>query len=181
MNICVYGAASNKIDKIYVEKTEQLGKHMARQSIGLVFGAGANGLMGACARGAYSENGKIIGIVPRFFTGDGIRFEKCTETIFTDTMRERKKLMEEMSCGFIIAPGGIGTLDEFFEIFTLQNLNQHQKAVAIYNINGFYDTMLKMLKELVEKGFLAEKAVERLIVSDDPEELIEKIKAFKYE
>ena len=89
--------------------------------------------------------------------------------------------MEEMSCGFIIAPGGIGTLDEFFEIFTLQNLNQHQKAVAIYNINGFYDTMLKMLRELVEKGFLAEKAVERLIVSDDPEELIEKIKAFKYE
>ena len=78
MNICVYGAASNKIDKIYIEKTEQLGKHMARQSIGLVFGAGANGLMGACARGAYSENGKIIGIVPRFFTGDGIRFEKCT-------------------------------------------------------------------------------------------------------
>ncbi|MBE6570666.1 MAG: TIGR00730 family Rossman fold protein [Ruminococcaceae bacterium] len=180
MNICVYGAASNKIDKVYVEKTEQLGKQMARQSIGLVFGAGANGLMGACARGVYSENGKIIGIVPRFFTGDGIRFEKCTETIFTDTMRERKKLMEEMSSAFIITPGGIGTLDEFFEIFTLQNLNQHQKAVAIYNICGFYDTMLQMLNELVEKGFLAQSAVDRLIVSDDPEDLLERIKEFQY-
>ncbi len=180
MNICVYGAASNKIDKIYIEKTEELGKYLAKNSIGLIFGAGANGLMGAAARGAFSEYGKIIGIVPRFFTGDGIRFEKCTETIFTDTMRERKKLMEEMSDAFIIAPGGIGTLDEFFEIFTLQNLNQHQKPVVIYNINGFYDTMLLMLKELVEKGFLAKNAVDRLIVSDSIDDIFLKIKEFKY-
>lgn len=180
MNICVYGAASNKIDKVYIEKTEELGKYMAQNGIGLIFGAGANGLMGAVARGAYSENGKIIGIVPRFFTGDGIRFEKCTELILTETMRERKKNMEELSDAFIITPGGIGTLDEFFEIFTLQNLKQHRKPVAIYNINGFYDTMLSFLRELVEKGFLAKEAVERIIVSDSLEEIISKIKGFEY-
>lgn len=181
MNICVYGAASNKIDKIYVEKTEELGKHLAKNSIGLIFGAGAGGLMGAAARGAFAENGKIIGIVPRFFTGDGIRFEDCTETIFTDTMRERKKLMEEMSDAFIIAPGGIGTLDEFFEIFTLQNLSQHKKPIAIFNISGFYDTLLLMLNEFVKKGFLAESAVNRLIVSDNIDDIFEKINNFKYE
>ena len=181
MNICVYGAASNNIDNIYIEKTEMLGAYMAQNNIGLVFGAGANGLMGAVARGVYSKSGKIIGIVPLFFNGDGIKFDKCTEMIFTETMRERKKNMEEYSDAFIITPGGIGTLDEFFEIFTLQNLNQHQKPIAIFNINGFYDEMLDMLDGLVQKGFLSPKAVKRLIVSQDIEEIFEKIKNFKYE
>ncbi len=180
MNICVYGAASNKIDKVYIEKTEELGKYLAKNSIGLIFGAGANGLMGAAARGALSENGKIIGIVPRFFTGDGIRFEKCTETIFTDTMRERKKLMEEMSDAFIVTPGGTGTLDEFIEILSLQNLNLHQKPIAVFNINGFYNSVLLMFDEMVEKGFLSKSTVDRLIVSDSIDEIFSKIKEFKY-
>ena len=180
MNICVYGAASNDIDKSYIEKTEELGRYMGKSSIGLVFGAGANGLMGAVARGVHSENGKIIGVIPRFFEGDGIRFEKCTEIIYTETMRERKRIMEDLSCAFIVVPGGTGTLHEFVEMFSLQNLNQHQKPIAVFNINGFYNTVLKMFDEMVEKGFLSESAVKRLIVTDNIEELFSKIKKFKY-
>jgi uncharacterized protein (TIGR00730 family) len=181
MNICVYGASSDSIDRIYIDKTEELGRIMARRGIGLVFGAGAQGLMGACARGAYEEKGNIIGIVPRFFSGDGIRFDKCTEIIYTDTMRERKKIMEEKSEAFIAAPGGIGTFDEFFEIFTLQNLGRHRKPVAVYNINGYYDGIISVLKKAVDGGFMKQKTIDRLIVSDDPADIIDKILKFKYE
>ena len=101
--------------------------------------------------------------------------------ILTKTMRERKQYMEEISDAFIVAPGGIGTLDEFFEIFTLQNLDQHRKPIALFNVNGFYEPMLTMLEALVEKGFLSPKAVSRLIVTDDIRVMLEKIKNFKYE
>ena len=180
MNICVYGAASELIDDIYKTKTYELGEYLADQNITMVFGAGACGVMGACARGVFAHSGKLIGIVPRFFTGDGIRFENCTETIFTETMRERKKLMEEMSDAFIVAPGGVGTFDEFFEIFTLQSLGRHKKPIAVYNVNGYYDPMLDMLKKSVEAKFIQEHTVDRLIVSDCPKDIIEKINSFKY-
>ena len=180
MTICVYGAASEKIDASFKEKTYELGKYLAKECISVVFGAGACGLMGACARGVRSVDGTLVGIVPKFFTGDGIRFDDCTETIFTDTMRERKKLMEDMSDAFIVTPGGIGTFDEFFEIFTLQNLDQHRKPIAIFNINNYYNPMLEWLRQTVESKFVSETAFNRLIISDSPEEILSKIKSFVY-
>lgn len=179
MNICVYGASSASIDPYYIEKTEALGRLMAQRGIGLVFGAGAQGLMGACARGVLSQGGTVVGVVPRFFTGDGVRFEQCTETVFTETLRERKKIMEDRSDAFIVTPGGIGTFDEFFEIFTLQNLGRHDKALAIYNLRGYYDGIFAFLKKVVDEGFMKQETVDRLIVSDDPETLLDEIAAFR--
>ena len=103
MNICVYGASSNAIDKKYIKACEKLGAEMARRSVGLVFGGGAAGAMGACARGEKSLNGKITGVAPSFFNVDGVLFEGCTDFITTETMRERKQTMEELSDGFIMA------------------------------------------------------------------------------
>ena len=180
MNICVYGAASNDIDKIYLDETYKLGAELAKRNIGLVFGAGANGVMGACARGAYSEKGKIIGVVPRFFNVDGVRFENCDEMIFTDDMRERKKIMEQRSDAFIVAPGGIGTFDEFFEILTLQNLARHKKPIVIFNVNGFYDGLLKFLYETSDAGFISKKAIERLIVTENISDIFDLISKFEY-
>lgn len=180
MNICVYGAASNKIDSIYFDKTYELGAELARRNIGLVFGGGANGVMGACARGAYSQNGTIIGIVPRFFDVDGVKFENCTEMIFTDDMRQRKKAMEEKSDAFIVAPGGIGTFDEFFEIFTLQNLERHKKPIVIFNVNGFYTGLIDYLSKIASEGFVSKMALERLIITDDINEIFERIENFIY-
>ena len=97
MRICVYGSSSDLIDKSYITAVEELGRKMAERKIGLVFGGGACGLMGAAARGVYSGKGEITGVAPTFFQVDGVLFEKCSEFIYTETMRERKKIMEERS------------------------------------------------------------------------------------
>lgn len=177
MNICVYGSASDNINKTFLQQTEILGKLIAKNGYGLVFGGGGAGVMGACARGAYSENGKIYGVVPSFFNVDGVLFDKCTETIYTETMRERKKTLEELSDVFVVAPGGIGTFDEFFEIFTLQNLKRHNKPIFILNILGYYDGILDTLQKAVDGKFLSKEALDRLIVTETPQELINKIKS----
>ena len=153
MNLCLYGASSENINEIYKKEVERLGRLMARQGHTLIFGGGASGLMGAAARGVYSENGKIIGVSPNFFNVDGILFDKCTELIYTETMRERKQIMEDMSDGFVVLPGGMGTYEEFFEILTLKQLGRHGKAIAIFNINGYFDKMIEFMEEAISEGF----------------------------
>lgn len=172
MNICLYGASSNEIDKSYIEKTEVLGKAIGKRGHSLVFGGGARGLMGAAARGVFSQKGRIIGIAPSFFNVDGVIYENCDEFIYTETMRERKQILEEKSDAFVAVPGGIGTFDELFEILTLRQLGQHNKPIAIYNINGYFDNLLKMLDTSVQQGFLTKSARELIPSFSDAEELI---------
>ena len=154
MNICLYGASSNAIAKSYINPTEELGAKIAERGHTLIYGGGAEGLMGAAARGAYSQGGKIIGIVPSFLNVDGILFDNCDEMIFTETMRERKQLLEEKSDAFIVTPGGVGTFDEFFEILTLKQLGRHSKPIAVFNINGYFDSLIEQLKNAVHKQFM---------------------------
>ena len=119
MKICVYGAASSEIDQSFIEAGKELGRKMVERGHSLVFGGGSNGMMGAVARGVDEANGNIIGIAPAFFEtegSEGISYKNCTEFIHTETMRERKRLLDEKSDAFVITPGGIGTFDEFFEI-----------------------------------------------------------------
>lgn len=167
MRICVYGAASDEIDRSYLEAGEKLGREMSRRSHSLIFGGGAKGMMGAVARGMSENNGYLKGIVPHFFNVDGALYEKCNEMIKTQTMRERKKLMEESSDAFIVTPGGIGTFEEFFEILTLRSLDRHKKPIAILNTNGYYNDLLNFLKNGVEQNFLREGNLELFFVSDD--------------
>lgn len=167
MRICVYGAASDEIDRSYLEAGEKLGREMSRRSHSLIFGGGAKGMMGAVARGMSENNGYLKGIVPHFFNVDGALYEKCNEMIKTQTMRERKKLMEESSDAFIVTPGGIGTFEEFFEILTLRSLDRHKKPIAILNTNGYYNDLLSFLKNGVEQNFLREGNLELFYVSDD--------------
>lgn len=178
MNICVYGASSNIIDKVYIEATEELGEKLAKRGHGLVFGAGAEGVMGASARGAEKENGKIIGIAPGFFDVDGMIFENCTELIRPDTMRERKKMLEEMSDAFIMAPGGIGTFDEFFEIITLKQLSRHTKAIAIFNVNNYFDDLLSMMEKGIREDFIKEECRELYRVFDNVDEMLDYIESY---
>ena len=158
MKICVYGAASSLIDSKFTDVGVKLGKKMAKRNIGLVFGGGRNGMMGAVAKGIAEENGEILGISPAFFeeANAEISFQNCTEFIHTETMRERKRLLEEKSDAFIITPGGIGTFDEFFEILTLKQLGRHNKAICIYNIDGYFDKMLEMMQVCVDQKFITD-------------------------
>jgi hypothetical protein len=178
MNICVYGASSTTIDKTYIEAGEALGEEMAKRNIGLVFGGGANGLMGAVARGENRFNGKIIGIAPKFFNVDGILFENCTEFIYPQNMRERKMKMEELSDAFIITPGGIGTFDEFFEILTLKQLNRHNKPIAILNTNGYYNSLEAFIQNGIDNNFMNKECKKLYFISDSPAALLDYIENY---
>lgn len=178
MKICIYGASSNAIDKSFINAGEALGTAIANNNCTVVFGGGAAGLMGAVARGAKAKNGEIIGICPSFFNVDGALFTDCTKMIYTETMRERKQLLDEMSDAFIITPGGIGTFDEFFEIYTLRQLATHKKPIAIYNTNGYYNPLIDMLNNAIDKKFMPKTNMDLLFISDNPQEILEYIKSY---
>lgn len=181
MKICIYGASSNIIDDVYIKAGENLGKTIAENNHDVVFGGGASGLMGAVARGAYAKGGTIIGICPSFFNVDGALFENCTEMIYTETMRERKQLLEETADAFIITPGGIGTFDEFFEIYTLRQLGVHQKPIVILNTNGYYNSLIDTLNNTVNQKFMPIENMNLLYISENPVEIIDYIENYNPE
>lgn len=181
MNICIYGASSVKTSKEYVEATQRLGECLAKDGHSLVFGGGASGLMGAAARGFTAGGGKIIGVAPRFFDVDGILYDKCTEFIFTETMRERKKILEDKSDAFIVCPGGVGTFDEFFEIITLKQLGRHNKAVVIFNTGNYFDELLNLMNKALKEDFLTEKTLSLYDVAKNEEEVVSFLKSYKGE
>lgn len=154
MKITLYGAASEKIDKAYKDAVYELGKEIAKRDHTMVFGAGASGLMGAAARGVNSGGGKIVGVTPHFMHDFEPVYENCTQLIDTETMSERKNIMEEMADAFIIVPGGIGTFDEFFQIITLKTLGRHDKPIVLFNVNGFWDNILSVIGSDIFKGFI---------------------------
>ncbi len=179
MKLCVYGAASTTIDQDYVEKTEVLGQEMVRRGHSLVFGGGGNGLMGAVARGVHAQGGSIIGVIPEFFREEGVEAlcDFCNELIFTETMRERKQIMEDNADGFIVVPGGIGTFEEFYEILTLKQLCRHQKPIVIYNINGYYNEMLQFIRKAIEEEFIRENCMDLFYVTENMDDLFRYLEA----
>ncbi len=179
MNICVYGASSSTIDKGFINGGEALGKMIAEKGYGVVYGGGKEGMMGAVARGAVSSGGNVIGIAPGFFKVDGSLFDGCTEFIYTETMRERKKLLEEHSDAFIVTPGGAGTFDEFFEIFTLRQLDRHRKPIAIFNINGYFDPLNALLENAIKLNFMTEANRSLYFISDNADEILSYIENYK--
>ena len=180
MNICVYGASSIDLDKKYIEEGELLGKKIAEDGHTLIFGGGNNGMMGAAARGADSKGGEIIGIAPIFFNVDGILYNSKT-LIRPETMRERKKILEDKSDAFIITAGGIGTMDEFFEILTLKQLGRHCKPVVILNSYGFYDKMLEMLDFYIAEKVLYKTVKNLYYVTDNVSDAMDYISNYEYE
>lgn len=178
LNICVYGASSDLIDKSFIEAAKDLGRKIAKRGHTLVFGGGDGGVMGASARGAAEEKGKIIGITPGFFNVDGMIYESCTELIRPDTMRDRKKLLEEYADAFVMAPGGIGTFDEFFEILTLKQLSRHTKAIAIFNVNNYFDDLLKMMEAGIKGDFIKAECRELYKVCDNADELLDYLESY---
>lgn len=178
MKICIYGASSRTLDEIYYTEAEKLGVLMAQRGHSLVFGGGAQGLMGAVARGVHSEGGEILGIAPRFFDEPGILYGHCTEMIFTETMRERKQLMEDKSEACIVLPGGIGTYEEFFEILTLKQLGRSSHAIVMLNTNGYFDPMQALLKHTAQERFMSENCLDIFSVADTPETALEMLEGY---
>ena len=174
MKVCVFGAASNLIDEKYIKATEMLCTKIAKNGHELVFGAGASGLMGAAARAFKAQGAKVTGIIPGYFKTETVEeiFEDCDELIFTEDMRERKKMMEDAADAFVVVPGGIGTLEELFEIITLKQLARHKKPIAFYNFNNFYDGLIDFLDKCEKEKFIREGCRNLYIATDNDEELI---------
>ena len=181
MKVCVFGASSRDLAQIYYDEAYALGAALARRGHTIVFGGGTSGLMGAAARGAKSEGGRLIGVAPRFFDEPGILYEGCDEMIFTETMSERKKAMEDMSDAFVTLPGGIGTFEEFFEALTLKQLGRHAKAMAVLNTNGYYDAMEAMLQRAVDEEFFTTDGKALYAVFTDVDRLAAYIESYEAE
>lgn len=175
MKICIFGASSAHIDVVYTSEVRELSSFLAKKGHSLVFGGGNSGIMGASARGFRDENAEVTGVAPRFFDIDGILFGDCTDLIFTDTMRERKAIMEDAADAFVIAPGGVGTFEEFFEVLTLKQLGRHGKPIAIFNTDGFYDDMIKFMDSAVSKKFIHGETLNLYSVCSTAEEVAEYI------
>ncbi len=177
---CVYGGASDRIDRMYIDEVEKLGKIIVDNGFSLVYGAGATGCMGAAARGVTENDGYVMGISP-YFIGDFEAIYDCDNTVLVDTMSERKTLMEKHGDLFIIAPGGIGTMDEFFQVLTLKYLRRLNKPIVVLNHNGFYDKLLELMNDLVKRKTVIDNISEYYEVidsADDPRlvQIMEEIK-----
>lgn len=173
MKICVYGAASPTVDTAYIEAVEKMGREMATRGHSLIFGGGANGLMGAAARGVRDAGGNITGVIPKFFENESIEeiCDYCDNLIETDTMRERKQIMEENADAFIVVPGGIGTLEEFFETLTLKQLCRHNKPIAIYNVKSYYNGLEQFMKQAANEYFVRNSCKKLYLMTDNLKEL----------
>lgn len=180
MNICVYGASSKTLDSSYLTAGKKLGKLMAKKGHKLVFGGGCGGLMGAVAEGMYENGGYIKGVSPRFFDVDGILFSHCNELVMTDTMRERKQIMEDSSDAFITTPGGVGTFEEFFEILTLKQIGRHNKPIVILNTNNYYEPLLALIKKAISDRFMTAENHNLYKICDTETEALEYIESYNF-
>lgn len=176
--ICVFGSSSESIDRDFLDSAEHLGGSLAEKNYSVVFGGGKYGVMGAVARGVTAKGGKLIGVSPEFFIKMEVLFEP-TEMIYTETMRERKAIMEDTSDAFIICAGGIGTFEEFFEVLTLKQLGVHSKPMIIYNYKGYYDELIAMMNASVGKRFMSDKVNLLYSVAATEEEVFEQLENYR--
>ena len=166
--LCVFCGSSTRVDPSFLGLARDLGAAIARRGHVLVWGGGSVGLMGALGRSAQEQGGRVVGIIPAFMADTEVAYRQADELVVTADMRQRKTLMEQRSDAFIVLPGGIGTLEEMFEILTLRLLRQHSKPLVILNHAGFYDGLLAFLDHLYATRFNREQSRQHYAVVGDP-------------
>jgi uncharacterized protein (TIGR00730 family) len=178
-SISVFCGSSNGNDDSFFDQATALGAFLAEKNITIVYGGAKVGLMGAVADGALSGNGKVIGIIPDFIKTKEIAHGELTELIEVQSMHERKMLMYEKSDGAIVLPGGFGTMDEMFELLTWGQLGLHQMPIGILNVEGYYDDLIKFLDLMVAKNLLRLSNRQMLLVSNNIEDLYDKMVSYE--
>lgn len=173
--VAVYCGSSTGNDPIFAEHAKWLGQLMVMKGLGLVYGGAQIGIMGTIANSVMKEGGTVHGVIPDFLDKVEITHHGLTELHVTRNMPERKKLMFELSDGFIALPGGNGTLEELFEVFTWAQLSIHHKPIGILNTNGYYDHLIAHINYSIEQGFLKSNHIELLVIDSEPEQLLEKM------
>ncbi len=171
-NICVYCGSSPGKSEAYCDAARSLGKLLAAREIGLIYGAASVGVMGALADATLAAGGEVVGVIPEALMSFEISHDNLTELVVVDSMHTRKATMAERADAFIALPGGLGTLEELFEMLTWSQLRFHAKPVGLLNVDGFYDSLLAFLDQTVAHEFVRQEHRDNLIVSDDPEALL---------
>jgi uncharacterized protein (TIGR00730 family) len=151
--LCVYCGSAGRVSEPYRQAARELGTALARHRIQLVYGGGRVGLMGLCADAAIAAGGSVTGIIPRHLHDVEVGHHGLTRLLVTENMHERKRLMFEMSDAFIVLPGGLGTLDETFEIITWRQLGLHDKPILVVDIDGYWQPFQAMVQHIIEHGF----------------------------
>lgn len=177
--ICVFCGSRPGANEEYVKAAHLLGENLARSGTELIYGGGNVGIMGEIANSVLNNGGRVTGVIPKTLVDKELAHRNLTELRVVNTMHERKALMSELSDAFIALPGGIGTLEEFFEVLTWAQLGFQKKPCALLNIAGYYDHLIAFIDKMVKDRFLDESHRGLMIIENDPRIIIEKIKKFK--
>jgi uncharacterized protein (TIGR00730 family) len=177
--IAVYCGSATPADPVYIESARMVGRSLAERGIGLVYGGGKLGLMGAVADSCLEAGGEVIGVIPQALVNAEVAHRGLTELHVVDTMHERKARFTELSDGFLTIPGGTGTMDELWEAMSWAQLGYHAKPVGLLNVAGFYDGLIAFVKTMGDVGFLRPQHQGLLITDDSLPLLLEKMAAFE--
>ncbi|MFJ5566596.1 LOG family protein [Lysinibacillus xylanilyticus] len=176
IRIAVYCGSGLGINPIYAEKAAELGTVLAQNGHGVVYGGSETGLMGKVADAVLAAGGEVIGVMPIHLQKREIAHVSLTEIHFVESMHVRKAKMVELADAFITLPGGGGTMDEYFEVFTWAQIGLHEKPVILYNVNSFYDALLQQLQKMLEEGFIRTEQKPLIHVATTPEEVLNFVK-----
>ncbi|MFZ6687063.1 TIGR00730 family Rossman fold protein [Undibacterium sp. SXout11W] len=178
-SVCVYCGASPGVTPDYAAAARQLAATLVKHELRLVYGGGNVGLMGMIADEVLKLGGQVTGVIPKALMDKEVGHTGLTELHIVNNMHERKALMAQLSDAFIAMPGGIGTLEELFEVMTWAQLGFHEKPIGLLNVNGFYDGLLQFLQHTGEQGFLRANHLEILIHDNQTESLLQKLQTYK--
>ncbi len=179
--ICVFCGASPGARPAYREAAEDLAGLLAGEGVGVVYGGGGVGLMGALADAVLAAGGEITGVIPRSLLDREIAHRDVADMRVVESMHERKALMAELADAFVALPGGIGTLEELFEVYTWAQLGLHRKPCGLVNVEGYYDGVAAFLDQAVEERFLREETRDLLMVEREPAALLDRLRDFEPE
>jgi uncharacterized protein (TIGR00730 family) len=178
-SICVFCGSSHGVRAQYTASARELGQLLAERGITLVYGGGRVGLMGVLADAVLAAKGRVIGVIPEFLWQREVGHTGLSELHIVHSMHERKALMADLSDAFIALPGGVGTLEEFFEIWTWGVLGLHAKPFGILNVEGFYSALVQHIDRMVTEGFLPEQFRDLVLIETDPAHLLARVSAHK--
>ena len=177
--LAVYCGSATPTDTVYIETARTVGQTLAERGIGVVYGGGKLGLMGAVADAALDAGGEVIGVIPQALVGSEVAHRGCTELHVVPGMHERKRMFTDLSDGFLTIPGGVGTMDELWEAISWSQLGYHAKPVGLLNVAGFYDRLVQFNAHMVDVGFIREQHKNILIAEDDLGRLLDRMAGYE--
>lgn len=177
--LCVFCGSADGVRPEYRAAASAFGRFAAERGLELVYGGGRVGLMGALADGCLAAGGRILGVIPRSLMEKELGHGGCTELRVVDSMHERKAQMAEAADAFVALPGGIGTFEELFEVWTWSQLGLHRKPCGLLNVAGFYDPLLEFLRRTTDEGFMRREIYEMLVATNDPSTLVDRLTQYQ--